>query len=173
MAKFSRRIPGFRVCAFVISGASMPTRWQQGGIAETEFLARATQEGFQVSRPYGNSCRYDAIPGNGIDCHRVQVKSRSHQYRKGVYHVRAGRSLGYPYRPALPYMESEIHFIAICVCPEDTWYIFPLAALQRRVSLSLYVREGKMQCPYHAFRQHRTSCAGCQSREGPYPSDSK
>ncbi len=76
----------------------MPTRSQQGDIAETEFLARAPpKRGSRSAAPYGNSCRYDAILDNGIDCCRVQVKSTSYQVRKGVYFVRFGRSLGHAY----------------------------------------------------------------------------
>jgi len=73
----------------------MPTRSQRGDIAETEFQAQATRAGFQVSRPFGNSCRYDAIVDNGLTCHRTQVKSTTYQIRKGVYFVRAGRSAGH------------------------------------------------------------------------------
>src|SRR5258706_4377484 len=94
-----RRPPSVRVCAFrLFKETSMPTRSQQGDIAETEFLARAPpKRGSRSAAPYGNSCRYDAILDNGIDCCRVQVKSTSYQVRKGVYFVRFGRSLGHAY----------------------------------------------------------------------------
>src|SRR6266545_6704869 len=56
---------------------------KRGEWVEMQFMARAAAHGFTVSKPWGDSARYDfAIEHNGV-FHRVQVKSTSYQSAKG------------------------------------------------------------------------------------------
>ncbi len=51
------------------------TRKQRGQLAEAAFPAIAARLGFRVSKPWGESSRYDFILDNGRRLLRVQVKS--------------------------------------------------------------------------------------------------
>jgi hypothetical protein len=132
----------------------MPTRSQQGDMAETDFLARATKQGFRVCYPYGKDCRYDLILDNGLIRFLVQVKSTAYCSRKGVYHARCGRGFGHGYQRTVPYVDSEIDFIVILVVPEQAWYILPIEALQGRTFLSLHSRDHEKKGPWEPFREN-------------------
>jgi len=103
----------------IVNGESIKPAKQRGEWAELHFMARAFEYGLGVSKPWGESARYDFI----VDCQgkflRVQVKSTTCQKRKSyVYHVN-GR----------PYTSDEIDFLAIYIIPKDIWFIFPVAAV--------------------------------------------
>ena len=127
---------------------------QCGEIGETAFLHRATTLGLLVSRPFGESGRYDFVVDNGRRFCRVQVKSTATRNTKSGYNVKAGRHLytsrrrtpntqassTNPVSPDpsfVPYLASEIDFLVVYLIPEDAWYIFPIAVLNGRTSLSL------------------------------------
>jgi len=114
--------------------ARRPETKRRGDIAEIAFLQRATNQGLRVSKPYGDSDRYDFIIDNGTHRLRIQVKSTGKLIAKDKYHVNAGRRLGLS---AVPYLKSEIDFLAVHIHPENTWYIIPMSAIDGRVSLSL------------------------------------
>ncbi len=55
--------------------ASFDTVKERGEWAEMRFMARAAEHGFRVSKPWGESSRYDfAVEANGRFL-RIQVKS--------------------------------------------------------------------------------------------------
>ena len=79
---------------------------------------------------------------------RIQIKC-STQLCEGLYRVNAHRrSQG----RALPYLPGEIHFFAIYIIPETTWYIIPLRATLGRTSL-LFRRRADPRPGYNAFRE--------------------
>jgi hypothetical protein len=122
---------------------------RRGELAETAFLHRATELGFHVSKPYGDSDRYDFIVDNGRALLRVQVKSTS-TVSNGLYHVNAGRrSTSGP----VPYHPSQVDYLAIYVFPENTWYILPVTILAGRVSLLLYPRHHPKPGLYAPYRE--------------------
>jgi len=115
-----------------------------GEVSELAFALAAARHRFGVSRPYGDSERYDLI----LDCHRcyppdlgplttyldprfrprlirVQVKATT-QMQSGVYRVNAHRRI---HGRAVPYKLSEIDFFAAYVIPLDAWYLIPAALL--------------------------------------------
>lgn len=114
---------------------------RRGEMVEIAFLHRATDLGFRVSKPFGDSDPYDFIVDNGRRRWLVQVKSSGKFCAKNVYHVNAGRHT-YAGRRAVPqlvpYLPEEIHFLAVLIVPEDTWYIIPIQALDGRVSLRIH-----------------------------------
>ena len=114
---------------------------RRGEMGEISFLHRATDLGFRVSKPFGDSDPYDFIVDNGRRRWLVQVKSSGKLCAKNVYHVNAGRHV-YAGRHAVsrlvPYLPEEIHFLAVLIVPEDTWYIIPVQALDGRVSLRIH-----------------------------------
>jgi len=113
---------------------------RRGELGEITFLQRATALGLRVSKPFGDSDPYDFIVDNGRRRWLVQVKSTGKFCDKNVYHVNAGRHV-YAGRGAVPqlvpYLPEEVHFLAVLIVPEDTWYIIPVQALDGRVSLRI------------------------------------
>src|SRR5580693_8301386 len=119
------------------------TTKRRGEISELAFALAAARHGFGISRPYGDSERYDLI----LDpCHldpspgqarprliRVQVKATT-QMQSGVYRVNAHRRI---HGKAVPYKLSEIDFFAAYVIPEDSWFIFPLTHILGATAVTL------------------------------------
>jgi hypothetical protein len=111
----------------------MKSNNQRGEWTEARFMIRACEHGFNVSRPWGGSSRYDfAVELNGQFL-RVQVKSTTWK-KDGVAYV---FGLAGPARKR--YTEEEIDFFAVYVIPEDPWYIIPASVVVGlKSSLRLY-----------------------------------
>jgi hypothetical protein len=133
---------------------------RRGEISELAFALAAARQGFGISRPYGESERYDIIldcPKNGpsrLDLHarprliRVQVKATAHLLF-GQYHVTAQRKVN---GRAVPYTLAEIDFIAAYIIPEDSWFILPLPHILGQMSLLFRPRAYRRP---HAFDRYR------------------
>ncbi|MBZ5718961.1 MAG: hypothetical protein LAO03_01125 [Acidobacteriia bacterium] len=100
------------------AGASIHDHKQRGEWAEMRFMARAAEQGFRVTKPWGDSARYDFILELHGRCVRVQVKSTIHR-RAGGYLCAAMHS------GAKRYTLEQVDFFAAYVIPEDVWYIVP------------------------------------------------
>ena len=107
-----------------------PNRKIQGELAEVCFLWRATTFGFTVSKPYGDSARYDFVVDAGAGLRRVQVKSVRNLHR-GAYRIAtsSGKVSKKGYTP------DEVDFFAGYVIPEDAWYIIPVRAVPSIVAI--------------------------------------
>jgi len=111
--------------------ASHGTQKWAGEQAEAAFLNKATSLGLSVSKPWGDSERYDFVVDAGLRMLRVQVKSTAYQYSG-----RCRYSINALCRTAL-YTEDEIDFLAVYIVPLDLWYIIPVkACLNRKVCAS-------------------------------------
>ena len=103
-------------------GERIKNHKRRGEWAELEFMARATGMGFGVSRPWGESSRYDVGVEYGGRYMRVQVKSTI--YKIGNAYVCNTR----PDNDHRPYTVGQIDFLAAYVIPADVWYIVPARA---------------------------------------------
>jgi PD-(D/E)XK endonuclease len=103
----------------------------RGELAEARFLARAMDLGFVVSKPFGDSARYDFVVDCGGRLSRVQVKSAWTPAHHGGYQFGASPAQ-LKNQPARPYRRDEIDFIVACIVPEDAWFIVPIRALATR-----------------------------------------
>jgi hypothetical protein len=91
---------------------------QRGEWVEMVFMARASREGLQVSKPYGDSAAYDFIVESGAQCLRIQVKSTRSRFEKGFRcNTRGSMSRRYGL--------NSFDFAAILVIPLDAWFILP------------------------------------------------
>jgi hypothetical protein len=131
------------------------TTKRRGEISELAFALAAARQGFGISRPYGDSERYDIIlDSSHLDPQarqrlvRVQVKS-STQLECGLYRVNAHRSIN---GRAVPYTLAEIDFFAAYIIPEDSWFIVPLPHVLGQISL-MFRPEGYRRP--HAFDRYR------------------
>ena len=71
--------------------------------------------GFGVSKPWGDSERYDFILNAGRVLWRVQIKSI---FSRRYYQISAAGSSG------IPYTSDEIDFLVVYISPRDMWYVF-------------------------------------------------
>lgn len=111
--------------------AMFETRKQQGEWVELQFMARASANGFTVTKPWGDSARYDfAIEKQGR-FQRVQVKSTA--CRDGDSYA-CNVVWSAPHRRNRKYSAKDIDFFAIFVVPDEAWYIIPIRELKRERS---------------------------------------
>lgn len=101
----------------------------RGELAEARFLARAMGMGLTVSKPFGDSAKYDFVVDGG-ELKRVQVKSAWVKNGTG-YQIVAGPATDYTYGLRRPYRAREIDFLAAYVAPEDTWFVIPAKKLAK------------------------------------------
>ena len=108
--------------------AMFETRKQQGEWVELQFMARASANGFTVTKPWGDSARYDfAIEKQGR-FQRVQVKSTAS--RDGDSYA-CNVIWSAPHGRSRKYSAKDIDFFAIFVVPDEAWYIIPIRELTR------------------------------------------
>ena len=111
-----------------------------GERSEAAFLNRASDHGFGIAKPWGDSLRYDFILDNGSRLFRIQVKCtesiRAHAYEtRATYSVGKGRAV---------YTTQDIDFIAVHIVPLDIWYIIPVEICTPQPMLRFYPhREAK------------------------------
>jgi hypothetical protein len=120
----------------------------RGELAEAMFVAKAMSLGFAVSKPFGDSAKYDFIVDAGGRLSRVQVKSawvacRGSTYQFAAAPARTGRFVVRPYR------RNEIDFLVAYVVPEDIWYIIPIAVIIQHNHLLLKTSA------HHALARYR------------------
>ena len=97
---------------------------RRGELAELAFLNTATNLGFVLSKPYGDSARYDFIVDAAGRLARVQVKSVT-ACHDNAYRISSGRG----HSSKRPYTPRDIDFLAAYVFPHHAWYIIPVRAL--------------------------------------------
>lgn len=120
-----------------------------GEMAEAAFLSKVTALGFGISKPWGDSERYDFIVDVKGRIFRVQVKS-AHSVSKsygGGYHIDGGRTR---YRDN--YTTDEIDILVAYIVPENVWYIFPADAFLKMGGISIFTC-GKRTTKYEPYRE--------------------
>ncbi len=101
----------------------------RGEWTELRFMARASELGFIVTKPWGDMAPFDLALSYRARFRRVQVKCTI-QKRWNSYRCHLDAN-GVPYSP------EQIDFIAAYVIPADTWYIFPIKAIQGQADILL------------------------------------
>ncbi len=120
-----------------------------GEISEAAFLHKAVSLGFKVTKPWGDSERYDFVLDSGARLWRVQIKSTS-ALHAGGYQIQPIHSV-YGVKK-LAYTSDEIDALAAHIAPRDVWYILPVSALGSGTSLRLFPDGG---CKTARFEHHR------------------
>ena len=119
--------PGKPIARFRLE--AMPPK-ARGELAEARFVAKAMALGITVSKPFGDSAKYDFLIDAGGKLSRVQVKSAWVKSGKG-YQVMAGPGC-HPNCPSRrKYRRNEIDFLLAYLAPEDAWFVFPITVLRR------------------------------------------
>ena len=107
-------------------------------------MACAAEHGFNVSRPWGDSSRYDFALELDGQFLRVQVKSTTCM-SEGSYICN--------FRPGgRPYTQKQIDFFAVYVIPEDVWYIIP-ARTGLRIKQNIRLRPHRKNHKHERYRE--------------------
>ncbi len=107
---------------------------QRGEWVELQFMARAAQHCFAVSKPWGDTQAYDVGIEHEENFLRVQVKSTVVKCGAGY------RCMFLPnHRKKRDYSIDQIDLFAAYVIPEDAWYLIPAVLLlgQRRRTMAM------------------------------------
>ena len=123
-------------------------RKRLGEAAESAFLAKAIQMGFGVSKPWGDSDRYDFVVDAGGRLWRVQVKSAYRSTKEGGYTVHA---FGNENRD--PYTAADVDVLVAYLVPEDAWYVVPIAAFKRIKSMKLFPASRRRRSKHEVYRE--------------------
>jgi hypothetical protein len=102
---------------------------RRGEWVELQFMARAASHGLVISKPWGDSARYDFITEHKGRTNRVQVKSTSYASKQGAYLCNTISRA--PHMKEKRYNATDIDFFAFFIIPEDAWYVVPFSELKR------------------------------------------
>jgi len=128
---------------------------KRGEWAEAVFAARAAENGLQVSKPSGDSERFDCVVGTTGKFVAVQVKCTI---------AKQGSAKGYICNLKtnnVKYEAGSFDFLAAYAILEDTWYIVPEKAIRGRSAISLCSTMPKYEQYREAWNLLREA-SGCE-----------
>jgi hypothetical protein len=117
----------------------------RGEWAESVFMARASEQGLPVSKPWGDSRSFDCVVGRPGKFAAVQVKSTITRLESGKGYICSVCSSHKAYRA------GAFDFLAAYVIPEDVWYIVPAREIRGLKSISLGTATGEAK--YELYRE--------------------
>jgi hypothetical protein len=130
-----------------------PNPKRTGEHSEIAFLYRADQRQFAISRPFGDSERYDFILDNRprpvVNLFRIQIKC-TECIRAGAYETRATYTVG---KGRAVYTKRDIDFIAAHVVPLDIWYIIPVEVCTPQPMLRFYPHRKAKKMRLEKYRE--------------------
>ena len=114
--------------------ARHPNTKRIGELAEAAFVVKAAGLGFAVSKPWGDSERYDFILDSGPRTWRVQIKCTESPNNRGyqVQSTYTDRKQKGHYTPA------DIDVLVAYILPLDLWYVIPAQAFPASASIRFY-----------------------------------
>jgi hypothetical protein len=136
---------------------------RRGEWAELRFMAAAAEHGLSISKPWGDSDRYDVGVEHNGQYRRVQVKSITYTMRRSYccWVGTAGRARGYT--------ANDLDFFAIFIVPEEAWYIVPihmaLATRSRTICITPGIKSNRHEIyreAWHLLRSQRFEAGGSQ-----------
>src|ERR1700732_2060272 len=120
-----------------------------GELSEAAFLHKAVGLGLKVTKPWGDSERYDFCGDSGGRVWRVQIKCTA-AIRAGGYHT---QPIHFVYgKNKVVYTAEDIDVLAPHIVPLDVWYVVPVAALAQGKSLRLYPDGGCERARFEKYR---------------------
>ena len=126
----------------------------RGVWAESVFVARAAENGLEISKPFGDSGRFDCVVGGPGKFVAVQVKCTMAKLPAGKGYIRNLKCNNKKYRA------GSFDFLAGYVIPEDAWYIVPEKAIRGLGSICLCSAVPKYEQYREAWQLLRE--AGCE-----------
>ena len=149
-----------------LAGAQLKHCKERGEWAELYFMMMAAGLGMKVSKPFGDSGRYDV----GVEAHIRESNTRESYIRECDRNANQGRVLrvqvkstiykrrgeGYSLNVMGPqrkkYQPGTVDFFAILLIPIDDWYIIPFEVIGRKNS-SLHFTPASKRQKYGTYRE--------------------
>ena len=115
--------------------ARRPNTKRVGERSEAAFLMKAFDEGFAVTKPWGDSERYDFIVDSGRRLWRVQLKCTATLRARGydVQSIYAVYGEG-----KVCYSAEDIDVLVAYIVPKTAWYVLPIEVFAPARSLRFY-----------------------------------
>jgi hypothetical protein len=134
-----------------MAGGKLKDCRERGEWAELYFMMMAAGLAMKVSKPFGDSGRYDVgVESRSVDKNgrvlRVQVKSTIYRRRGDCYSLNVMGPRRQRYEP------GTVDFFAILLIPIDDWYIIPFEVMGRTNSSIHFTPKGKRQ-KYGEYRE--------------------
>jgi PD-(D/E)XK endonuclease len=129
-----------------MAGGKLEGCKERGEWAELYFMMLAAGLGMKVSKPFGDSGRYDVGVEGGGGVLRVQVKSTIYKRRGDCYSLNVMGPKRKKYDP------GTVDFFAVLLIPIDDWYILPFEVMGRTNS-SLHFTPKSKRPKYGEYRE--------------------
>ncbi len=120
-----------------------------GELSELDFLRKAMGMGMLVSKPWGDSDRYDFVVDTGGRLWRVQVRSTETRFGARGYAVHASV---YVRRKIVGLTAKDIDVIVGYIAHRDIWYVVPVRAFVPRKNLWFYPDGSKKGAMFEKYR---------------------
>src|SRR5882762_8193931 len=143
-------------------GKRLPPK-RRGEMAEMAFVLKAMGMGFLVSKPWGDSDRYDFVADAGGRLWRVQVRSTESRLGPRGYAVHASVYVG---RKIVGLTAKDIDVLVAYIVPKDLWYVVPVKAFQPRKNLWFYPDGSKKGSMFEVWREAWWVMTGMGRRKG-------
>jgi PD-(D/E)XK nuclease superfamily protein len=127
-----------------------PNTKRTGELAEAAFVVKAASLGYAVSKPWGDSERYDFILDSGPRTWRVQIKCTESLNANG-YQVQSTYT---DQKKKGHYTSADIDVLVAYILPLDLWYVVPAHAFPASASLRFYP-QGNISGRPPRFEQYR------------------
>jgi hypothetical protein len=121
---------------------------RMGELSELDFLRKAM--GMIVSKPWGDSYRYDFICDVNQKLWRVQVRSTEHRFGARGYQVHASVYVGHR---IVGLTEKDIDVLIGYIVSRDIWYVVPVRAFMPRKNLWFYPDGSKKGAMFEKYRE--------------------
>ncbi len=108
---------------------------RMGELSELDFLRKSMGMGMIVSKPWGDSYKYDFVCDTGGRLWRVQVRSTEERFGHRGYAVHASVYVG---RKIVGLTDKDIDVLVGYIVSRDIWYVVPVKAFMPRKNLWFY-----------------------------------
>jgi hypothetical protein len=123
---------------------------RMGELSELDFLRKAMGMGMIVSKPWGDSYRYDFICDVNQKLWRVQVRSTEFRFGARGYAVHASVYVG---RKIVGLTPKDIDVLIGYIVSRDIWYVVPVRAFTPRKNLWFYPDGSKKGAMFEKYRE--------------------
>ncbi len=123
---------------------------RMGELSELDFLRKAMGMGMIVSKPWGDSYRYDFVVDTEGRLFRAQVRSTENRFGARGYAVHASVYVG---RKIVGLTAKDIDVIVAYIVSRDIWYVVPVKAFAPRKNLWFYPDGSKKGAMFEKYRE--------------------
>jgi hypothetical protein len=123
---------------------------KMGELSELDFLRKTMGMGMIVSKPWGDSYKYDFVCDAGGRLWRVQVRSTDERFGCRGYAVHASVYVG---KKIVGLTDKDIDVLVGYIVSRDIWYVVPVKAFMPRKNLWFYPDGSKKGAMFEKYRE--------------------